>query len=40
MSRTKIATEDLPVITHDDGAGGKYHVGRTGPEESAEESVE
>ena len=34
----KRVTEDLLVGTHDEGAGGKYRVGRTGPEESADES--
>ena len=40
MSGRKRATEDLPVITHDNSAGGKYRVGGTGPEESADKSAE
>ena len=40
MRGRKIATEDPPVRTHDDSAGGKYHVGGTGPENSADESAE
>ena len=38
-SERKRATEDLSVGTHKDGAGGKYHVGRTGPKESADENA-
>ena len=39
MSWRKRAMEDQPVRTHDDGAGGKYRMGETGPEESADESA-
>ena len=38
-SRRKRATEDPPVRRHDDVTGGKYCVGGTGLEESADESA-
>ena len=40
MSRRKRATGDPPVRAHDNGAGGKYRAGGTGPEESVDKSAE
>ena len=38
--REERMTEDLPVSTQDNGAGGKYYVGGKGTEESAYEITE